>query len=260
MLRTFIFNEVKSQWVEEEHVLLSHEICAILDEEREIIYLLNSPKSSREAFRKGYKQIKELGSNFPELNIQYVIARKNIPEDVKKKVDSMIESAKLTKGKILKFSRFTTIRIYSISILLAVFFPIFYFLNLSTSFFWSSLNGNYRVSNIIYNKWINYSKTFIIISLIFIIINIIIGIIEKESQVIIFSFNGILISFGLLIYLNQGIYLFIFQEGSSLTRYLISHRDIFFFLFLNLIAFLILEIPNIYKLISFFKTYHKFIF
>ncbi len=260
MLRTFIFNEVKSQWVEEEHVLLSHEICAILDEEREIIYLWNGPKSSKEAFRKGYKQIKELGSNFPELNIQYVIARKNIPVDVKKKVDSMIESTKLTKGKILKFSRFTTIRIYSISILFAVFFPIFYFLNLSTSFLWSSLNGNYQVSNTIYNKWLNTSKIYIIITLIFIIINILIGIIEKESQVIIFSFNGILISFGLLIYLNQGIYLFIFQEGSSLTRYLISHRDIFFFLFLNLIAFLILEIPNIYKLISFFKTYHKFIF
>ena len=36
MIRTFIFDEDKSHWLEEERILLAHDICTILDEENEI--------------------------------------------------------------------------------------------------------------------------------------------------------------------------------------------------------------------------------
>ncbi|MFX1309007.1 MAG: hypothetical protein ACFE8C_04855 [Promethearchaeota archaeon] len=260
MLRTFIFDDSKSHWIEEEHRLLSQDICAILDEEKEIIYIWTGPKSKKANFRKGYKQIKELISTFPELNIQFVLAQKNFPIEIQNMVDSLFESIKLRKGKILKFSRFSTIRIYSISIIITVILPILSFLNLSTSLFWPKINSNYQVSSINYTRWINNSKIFTLIIIILLSINILIGIIESENQVIIFSLNGLIISIGLIIYLNQGVFLFLFQEGSTLTSYLILQKDIFMFLILILIAILIFEIPNIYKLISFFKTYVKFIF
>jgi hypothetical protein len=259
MLRTFIFDDSKSHWIEEESNILAHDVCAILDEENEIIYLWEGPKSKKVKFRNGYKQIKELVSNFPELNIRFVMSKKNFPIEIQKKLATVFESLKSGKGKILKFSRFSTIRFYSISIIITVILPILSFLNLSTSLFWSKINNNYQVNNVTYANWINNSKIITLILLIFFSINLLIGLIEYENQVIIFSLNSIIISIGLLLYLNQGTFLFLFQEGWTPTNYLILQNDIFIFLVLILTAILIFEIPNIYKLISFFKTYRKFI-
>jgi hypothetical protein len=256
MLRTFIFDDSESHWIEEESNILAHDVSAILDEENEIIYLWEGPKSKKEKFRNGYKQIKELVSNFPELNIQFVMSKRNFPIEIQNKIATIFESG---KGKILKFSRFSTIRFYSISIIINVILPITLFLNLSTSLFWSKINNNYQVNNVTYANWINNSKIITLILLIFLSINLLIGLIEYENQVIIFSLNGIIISIGLLLYLNQGTFLFLFQEGWTPTNYLILQNNILIFLVLILTAILIFEIPNIYKLISFFKTYRKFI-
>ncbi|MFX0002376.1 MAG: hypothetical protein ACFE9C_10695 [Candidatus Hodarchaeota archaeon] len=259
MLRTFIFDESKSYWIEEEHHLLSQDVCAILDEENEIIYLWNGPKSKNTKFRKGYRQIKQLISNYPDLNFQLIMAKKNFPIQIQNKLDSLLETMKLRDGKALKFSRFVTIRIYSISIIIAVILPILSFFNLTTSLFWPILNGNYQVNKIYYANWLNISKIITFITLVFFIINIIIGIIEYDNQIIIFSISSLIISIGLYLYLNQGIFLFLFQEETP-TTYLILPKDIFIFVLLNFASLLIFEIPNLYNLMSFFKTYRKFIF
>ncbi|MDX1797120.1 MAG: hypothetical protein R3255_00585 [Candidatus Lokiarchaeia archaeon] len=260
MLRTFIFDETKSHWIEEEQHLLSQDICAILDEENVILYLWNGPKSKKKKFREAYKELKLLIANYPELSIQLIMSKKNFPMQIQDKLDSFLVSMKSGKKINLKFSRFITIRIYSISIIIAVLLPIISILNLSTSFFWSRFLGNYEVNSINYINWINFSKIITLIALIFFSINLVIGFIEYENQVIVFSLNSIIISIGIVIYLNQGVFLFLFQEGSTSTTYFILPKDIFIFLLLNLTALLIFEIPNIYKLLSFFKTYRKFIF
>ena len=105
MLRTFIFDESKSHWIEEDGVL-SHDICAILNEEEEILYLWSGPKSKKSKFRKGYNQVKELISNFPQLNIQFVMAKKNFPIEIQNKISKLLESAKLDIDNELQFSRF----------------------------------------------------------------------------------------------------------------------------------------------------------
>jgi hypothetical protein len=188
------------------------------------------------------------------------MSKKNFPKQIQNMLDKFLESMDSTKRTSLKFGRFTTIRIYSLSIVIAVLLPIISFLNLSTSFFWSRFMGNYEVNNISYATWINTSKLITLITLLFFTINLLIGIIEYENQVIIFSINSIIISIGMVIYLNQGIFLFLFQEGSTPTTYFILPRDLFVFLMLSLTALLIFEIPNLFKLLSFFKTYRKFIF
>lgn len=260
MLRTFIFDEFKSQWIEEENRLLSHDVCAILDEEKEILYLWAGSKSKKAKFRMGYKQIKELTSKFPQLTIQFVMAKKNFPIEIQNIIENLSESMKLENKSVLKFSRFSTIRIYSISIIITVILPILFFLNLSTSLFWTKIDSNFQVTSLSFANWINSSKLFSLIMLLFFLINILIGIFEYENQVIIFSLIGSLISIGLILYLNQGTFLFLFQVGWTLTSYMILQKDIIIFLVFILSAILIFEIPNIYKLISFFKTYRKFIF
>ncbi len=128
MLRTFTFNESKSSWIEEEHQLLLHDICAVLDEEREIIYLWTGPKSSKQKFRKAYRQIKELLSNFPELKIQFLLAEDYFPDEIHENLKTMLGTIESEKKKKLQLTRIITIRIYSISIIITVFLPFLLFL------------------------------------------------------------------------------------------------------------------------------------
>ncbi len=259
MLRTYIFNESKSSWTEEDQRLLLHDVCVFLDETNKKIYIWNGPKSSKEKFKKGFELVGEILSNYPDLKLQLIVLKKDIPTNIESKLNSMLESAKKEEITTLLFSRLSTIRFYFIFLLGVIILPIIALANLSLSLIWPVSNGNYEVSSALYEMWINISKIIMIITLILFILNTIIGIIEIENQVIIFSTAGLIISIGIVIYLNFGIFLFLFQEGSTLTDYLISREDLFFFFFLNLIAILIFEIPNIYKFVSFLKTYRKFI-
>ncbi|MHA2037328.1 MAG: hypothetical protein ACW972_02805 [Promethearchaeota archaeon] len=260
MLRTFIFDDSKSQWREEEHTLLSQDMCVILDEDQEVVYFWRGSKSTRKIYKKGYIQLKELITDFPELNLQLILAEKNFPDVVQKKLETMLESAKNEGGSTVIFSRFITIRTFFISVLGVIIVPIIYLLNLSTALLWSTSSTNLGVQNTAFKSWINTSKIFIIFTIVFLVINLIIGIIEVENQAIIFSIVGLIICVGLFFYLNFDIFLFTFQSGSTLTTFLILRSDLLFFISINLFSVIIFEIPNIYKFISFLKIYRKFIF
>ena len=260
MLRTFIFDDSKSQWKEEEHELLLHDMCVILDEEKELIYLWSGSKSNRKRYKKGYIQLNELISNFHELNIQVILAKKNFPVEIQKKLEIMLESAKEEGGNTLLFSRFLTIRVFFVSLLGAIILPIISLLNLSTSLFWPISNLNLEVTSSTFKSWINISKILLLVTIIILGINLIIGLIEIENQVIIFSIVGLIICLRLLFYLNFDIYLFLFQNGSTLTNFYILKSEMLFFISINILPVLIFEIPNMYKLITFLNTYRKFIF
>ena len=75
MLRTYIYNEDKKVWLEEE-TLLMHDLCAILDEDDKILYIWNGPKSSPERFEKGYKTIESLLSNYPNMDLKLIKLKK----------------------------------------------------------------------------------------------------------------------------------------------------------------------------------------
>lgn len=259
-MKIFRFDDLKSQWVEEKNHLLSQDICVLLDDEEEIIYLWKGLKTSKARFKKAYKQIKELISNFPELNLHFMMVKEDFPIQVREKIDSMIDKAKNERKVVFLFSRFFTIRVYFVFLLCVIIFPIISILNLSSSLLWNISDGNYEVSSSKFRIWIDFSEILTLITLICFTINLIVGVIEFENQVIVFSFVGLIICVGLFIYLNFDVYLFLFQEGSTLTHFLISRRDIFYFVWVNFISILIFLIPNLFKLISFLKTYQKFIF
>jgi hypothetical protein len=258
-MKTFRFDDSKSQWVEEKEHLLSQDICVFLDEDKEIIYLWKGLKTSKKRFKLAYDQIKDLISHFPELNLHFMMVEENFPNHVQEKLDSMLKRAKKEKSSEMLFSRFMTIRIYFLSLLSVIILPIFCIINLSSSLLWNSTGESYNISNRDFQTWMNYSKILTSITLMFFVINLVIGIIEIENQIIVISIVGLLMCIGLIIYLNFDIYLFLFQEGSTLTNYIILKRDIMYFLLINIISISIFHIPNIFKFISFLKKYRKYI-
>jgi len=262
MLITYIFDEANKKWIEEDKSLLYHDLCAILDEERNIIYLWNGPKSSQERLKKGYGLIENLMSKYPTINFQLSMLKKEVPSYIQDRIDIMLNEIKYKDKKdYYNFTRFTTLRLYLIFLLVSVIFPFLSFLNLVSSLMWPKIDGNFEIGAGPFNIWLLISFILTIISLISFSIMIIIGIVEIEYQVIIFSLLGVLVCSGLIIYLQQGIFLFLFQGSSpSPLIYYIRQNDIVEALIVIVLGILVFEIPNMIKLITFIKTYRKFVF
>ena len=225
-----------------------------------MIYLWSGSKSTKKKYKKGYNKLKDLTSNFPELNLQYTLVKKNFPSDIHNKLESMLESTRKEERSTLIFSRFTTIRAFFIFLIGIIILPTISLLNLSSSLTWKTSNGNLEVNGSFFQLWVKISQNLILVTIIIFIINLIVGIIEVENQVIIFSIIGLVVCVGIYLYLDFGIYLFPFQEGSTLDNYIILRSDIFAFMSINVLLVLFFESLNIYKLISFLKTYSNFIF
>ncbi|MFX0057527.1 MAG: hypothetical protein ACFE85_09785 [Candidatus Hodarchaeota archaeon] len=261
MIRTYIFNEVKNTWVEENENLLYYDICAFLDEENKIIYLWSGPKSTKDRYKKSVASLQDLISNFPNINFQINALASYIPSFVQEKLDIMLKDIKKEEEiEKYKFSKFTTIRFYFIFLLISISLPIISLINLSSFLSWNTSNNNFAVNADVYQKWYSFSNLLMGITLIVFILCLTIGIYEIEHQVIIFSLIGLIICIGIVLYLQQGVFIFLFQEGSTASTYLIKKEDLMLFFLLNLIGISIFEVPNILKFLVFIKTYRKYIF
>lgn len=259
MLRAYVYNDEKKVWLEEESLLM-HDLCAILDEDEKILYLWKGPKSSSALFDKSYKSLKTLSSSYSNLKIQLIKLDKKIPPNIKNKIDTMLNSLEMDDDVSMQFTRISSIRIFfimSLSIFILSILSLWNFLQYFNLLNW---NGNLIMNPNKYQTWINTSKMLIIICSISLIINLVIGIIENEHQAIVFSTTGIMVCLGIIIYLNQGIYIFLFQNRSSSSIYIISQSDINWFCITILLAELIYLVPYFKKFISFSKKYGSYIF
>jgi len=260
MLKTYIFDEANKNWIEEQSSLLYHDLCALLDEDRNIIYIWNGPKSSQERLKKGHELLKNLVSHYPNINFQISILNEKVPDYVQIKLDKMLSEIKQeVKKEFDKFSRFITIRLYFIFSLLALILPLVSLFNLSTSLWWRKTGYNYEVNSDLYDNWLLISLIFMILTIISFAIILIIGIIEIDYKIITYSIIGLVVSTGIAIFLQLGIFLFLFQDGSTASIYYIKQNDILLFLVIIVFGIAIYEIPNLVELINFIKEYRKFI-
>jgi hypothetical protein len=261
MLKTYIFNEANKNWIEEQSSLLYHDLCALVDEDRNIIYVWNGPKSSQDRLKKGHEQLKKLVSNYPKINFQISILKEKVPDYVQIRLDKMLSEIKHeTKKEFDKFSRFITLRLYFVFSLPALIFPLLSIFNLSTSLAWRKTGYNYEVISGLYDNWLSVSVLFIILTIISFAVILTVGIVEIEYKIITYSIIGLVVSSGIAIYLQQGIFLFLFQDGSTASIYYIKQSDILLFLIIIVFGIAIYEIPNLVELISSIKIYRNFVF
>jgi hypothetical protein len=251
--------------MEESH-LLFHDLAGFLDEEEKTLYLWNGPKSTEDRLGKAYEAINDLFGNFPDpefvnsLNI-VILEEEFIPDYIQARIDKMLKAVKQeAEEEKYTFTRLWSIRLYFAFSLTAIFLTIISLLNLSLGHsVWELTGANRVVSDIDYNLWIISSIILFTITLVLSIFNLLFGILERENQVIIFSLIGLFIFSGLIGYLTQGIYLFLFQPGSTTTSFIISITDLSAFTGLILFATMIFLLPNIYKFLIFFKNYRDYI-
>jgi hypothetical protein len=266
MLRTFVYYEKKGIWMEESH-LLFHDLAGFLDEEEKTLYLWNGPKSTEDRLGKAYEAINDLFGNFPDpefvnsLNI-VILEEEFIPEYIQERIDRMLEAVtREEEEEKYTFTRLWTIRMYFTFSLIAILLATFSLLNLTLGHsVWLFYQGNRVVTDTTYNLWIWSSVILFSISLILSILNLLVGIVEREVQVMVFSVVGIFVFSGLVGYLSQDIYLFLFQPGSISEIYFISITDLAIFSSLILFATMIFLLPNLYKFLIFTKNYRDYIF
>ncbi|MBY9017316.1 MAG: hypothetical protein KGD66_00650 [Candidatus Lokiarchaeota archaeon] len=261
MLKTYIFNEVKNSWIEEEHVLLFHDLCVFLDVTQKKAFLWNGPKSTKDKLEKGKDSLINIFSSFQDSDLQLIILSKDLPSHIKSKLENMLETAQHEEdAEKYVFTKFITIRLYFVMSLISLILPTLMMLNLWGSLYWLQIGSNVSISSINFLNWINFAKIMVSFTLIALLINIGVSIYEYEITALINSLSGIIISIGMIVYLQQGIFLFLFQVGSTESLYLINFADLIRFLIITTICSCIFEIPNLAKLISFIKTYKTFIF
>ena len=71
-----------------------------------------------------------------------------------------------------KFTRFITIRLYLIFLIVSLILPIISALNLGSSLFWTNIGNNFEVSADLYRNWLYFSYILIVISLISFVIKL----------------------------------------------------------------------------------------
>ena len=259
MLRTFIYQD--EHWVEETEHLLLHDCVAFLDEEERTVYLWNGPKSTQERLEMSYDSVTDLMMGLPDDSLQLTVLLDNIPEKIQNKIDVMFEGVrKERESQKRTFSSLISIRIYLIFSILTIIFPLFSILNLQNFLYYPVSGGVTQIYYTNFTAHFTISSVLTILPLIFFIFNLIITSYERDYKATVLALTGVVTCIGILLYLSQGIYLFIFQPGWTSTRYLILQSDLFAFFALNVFAVLIFEIPNIMKLISFIRTYHRYVF
>jgi hypothetical protein len=261
MLRTYIYNEKSKSWIEEDTLLL-HDSCAILDEEKQIIYLWNGPKSSPEKLKKGHHSIEKIIAHYPNTKFQLIILKNNLPDHVQKKIEEMLDAFKREseEDEFQNFTRLITIRMFFFTNIIIIIFSILSLINLLRFIDFFNWDGYIVTNSEQYNLWLFISSFLILIILIIFGINLGISIIEYDHQSLIFSISGLLITIGLLLYLSQGIYLFLFKKGSTSSIFLIWRVDLNWFFIIIFSAELIYLIPNTLNFIKFLKNHREYLF
>lgn len=263
MLKTFVFYEDKKAWLEEQNLLL-HDICAILDEDSQTIYIWKGPESSEKKLNDSRALLKSVLSGFPSEFVDKIkteILDKSAPPKIQKKIDSMLEAIrKAEQEETVKYSHLQTIKISFVLLLISVILPIMGFLNIFAALAWPAVGDAAEVMAERYNVWLFISMLMVIITLVAGIANLIMSFYENDYIVSIISLATVIGCIGLLIYYNQGIYIFLFEEASTAETYLIPYSELLWFVFLSFVGFGIMIALNVYLLIDFFRRYREYIF
>ncbi|MEJ2248528.1 MAG: hypothetical protein P8Y70_00840 [Candidatus Lokiarchaeota archaeon] len=259
MLRFFVYDNVEKLWKEED-ILLFHDIVTILDEDEKVLYYWRGPKSNKKKNAEAKIFLDNLLRSLA-LDVKIRIQKENFPERINQEIQKKLKIARETEDiDKYKLSRFITIRLYLIYLIGINILIVLGLINLFSILFSNNNGSIISVSAQFYGDWLFRYRVVLIFLLVLLAVSFFIGLYEREYEIIAFSIVGILICIGILLLLTQGIFLFIFEPGSTDSTYLIAYPNILLFLVVNSFGLAIIFITHLYKIIAFIKTYHKFIF
>lgn len=248
-MKIFIFDENLENWVEEETSLLLHDLAIFLDEKNKIVYLWQGPKSKKKKKEIGFKSLSLIQEKYQ--NFKLKILKDNIPPEIHTQLMNLLK--KFGKKEKIILKRTIYLKLYLIFGLIGTILSFIYYLNLLSSLSWVQTNGSLQINAQIYDRWILTSQILIIIFLLIFIGNQALSFIINRIIPIIIAVIGVIMSIGFLLYISQGIFLFLFQSGSTTIIYLISKSDLGIFLLINFIGIIILVFPTIYSIFWIFK-------
>ena len=259
MLKTYVYHPSSDVWIEEEHELLFHDVCAILDDDTKKIFLWNGPKSSKYSLEKGVKSLNNLVSDFQDFEL--VFLKNDMPSYIEEKINKLLEYVEQERNlEQYEFTHLISIRSYLFISLITLISIFIYLINLWSVISWPVSNVDIMIPADSYQQWLIFSRSLLLFIIIFMGILLGLSVYEYEVHSIILSIIGLIISISMIIYLQQGIFLFLFQPGSDSFTYLIKETDILFFLILLTSSTMLYLLPSTVKLIFFIKTYKEFIF
>ncbi len=244
-MKTFIFNEIAENWVEEENSLLLHDLVIFLDEKGKKLYLWLGPKSKSKKQKLGIKTLSEIKNKYN--NFDLVVLEKEIPPEIEKRLKFMLK--KYAEPQNLVLFRDIYLNLYILLALAGIGLSIAFLVTLGTWLVWSPINGNFQIDAALFGVWLFISQLLMLICMCVFIANSIISLIIYRGRFIIVGFIGLITSIGLFIYILEGTYLFLFQQGSTSSIYLISIVDLVVFLLVNIIGVVIIIIPYINQII-----------
>lgn len=260
MLRAYIYNSDQDNWLEEEN-LLYHDICAILDEEKRIIYLWKGPQSSKQRFQRGHRALNKLMTNYKKGTLKMQVLEENAPTPIQEKIGKMLEmmkEAELAKGT--KFSRLTTIKGYYYISLIEVILPFVLLLNfIGLTFLPWDGSGNIQVNAALFDAWIVIALSIITIMGIGFLLLMITGFYEGDLQAGLYASASLVVSIGLYLYISQGEFLFVFQKGTTIAVYVLAVADLWRFIAIMAGVAALIEIPTLFKFLKFKKDYVEFL-
>ncbi len=258
MLRAYIYNHENDNFEEIEDNLLYHDICLILDEERKSIFLWKGPEITKNLLIKARTSLKSVLTNYSDFKLVELEDSELLPSNVKDQINKLLKGVQEKEFiEKYKFSRLVTIRLFLLLELIGIGLSFAFLGFLSSIFNWLVIGG---VDSATFEIWLLGLRIPVLTNIFVYILIFIIGVFEREDDIIIISITSVLISIIISIYLTQGVFLFIFQEGSSSDFYVISPIEIVSFFFVNLFACLIISVPNVIKLIGFIRMYREYIF
>lgn len=262
MLRTYTYNKNRDVWTQEDQVLLLHDVGAIIDEEKNMLYIWKGPKANKEKIKRAKETLDVLLSKYPikNFNVKELEGEK-LPEHIELYLEELLDPIKsLRKSEKYKFSKLITIRAYLLLNILILGLIGLYVAIISYSLFWPMQNNSVQVSEATYMSWIRILQFTNLVIFLLLISKLVLGMFEKDPELRLYSIVGLMISVGIMLYLNQGVFLFLFQNGNNPDIYEILFVDLLVFIITNYLVIMIIFLLSVYKLYKFVKTYREFLF
>lgn len=249
-VRVFIFNSILKNWAEEETTLLLHDLAIFLDENSKNLYLWLGPKSKSKVQEIGLKSASIVQNKFKDFKL--VVLEDKLPGIVEKKLKDLLLKYGAPSHTI--FVKDRDMRFYMLFGLIGVCLAVAYFVVVLTSLFWPNIGGNLHISASLYFIWITACQILMLICLCVFLTNGLIAMKIYRSRLVVIAFIGWLMAAGIFCYIMLGIYLFPFQEGSTISTYLISLNDLIVFLLANAIGFVLLAFPYLNQILYISKN------